>query len=38
MGMLADEWGMAQVWPNIVMLLGFAVVFFAIAVWRFKYE
>jgi ABC-2 type transport system permease protein len=38
MGMLADEWGMAQVWPNIVMLLGFAAVFFAIAVWRFRYE
>jgi ABC-2 type transport system permease protein len=38
MGILADNWGMAQAWPNILALLAFALVFFAIAVRRFKYE
>jgi len=38
MGILSDNWGLAQVWPNLLALLGFAVVFFVIAVWRFKYE
>ena len=30
--------GMAEVLPDAAVLLGFAVVFFAIGVWRFKYE
>jgi len=30
--------GMAQVLPDAAVLLGFAVVFFAVGVWRFKYE
>jgi ABC-2 type transport system permease protein len=38
MGLVADNWNLARTAPNILALLGFAVVFFAIAVWRFKYE
>jgi ABC-2 type transport system permease protein len=38
MGMLSDNWGMAQLWPNLLALFAFAAVFFAIAAWRFKYE
>jgi len=38
MGILGDNWGLAQVWPNILALLAFAAVFFALAVWRFRYE
>jgi ABC-2 type transport system permease protein len=38
MGMLSDNWGLAQIWPNILALLAFALVFFTIAVWRFRYE
>ena len=38
MGLIADNWSLAQTAPNILALLGFAVVFFAIAVWRFKFE
>jgi ABC-2 type transport system permease protein len=38
MGILADNWTLAQTAPNILALLGFAVVFFALAVWRFKFE
>ena len=38
MGLLGDNWTLAQVMPNILALFGFAVVFFAVAVWRFKFE
>jgi ABC-2 type transport system permease protein len=38
MGLVADNWTLAQTAPNIVALLGFAVVFFAVAVWRFRFE
>jgi ABC-2 type transport system permease protein len=38
MGLIADNWDLARTAPNILVLLGFAVVFFAVAVWRFKYE
>jgi ABC-2 type transport system permease protein len=38
MGLLADDWTVAQTMPNILMLVGFAVVFFAVAVWRFRYD
>lgn len=38
MGLLAGNWTLAQTAPNILILLGFAAVFFAVAVWRFKYE
>jgi ABC-2 type transport system permease protein len=38
MGLVADNWSLAQTAPNILVLLGFAVVFFAVAVWRFKFE
>jgi ABC-2 type transport system permease protein len=30
--------GMAEVLPDAAVLLGFAVVFFAVGVWRFKFE
>jgi ABC-2 type transport system permease protein len=38
MGIVADNWTLAQTAPNILVLLGFAVVFFAVAVWRFKFD
>ncbi len=38
MGLVADNWTLAQTAPNILALLGFAVVFFAVAVWRFRFE
>jgi ABC-2 type transport system permease protein len=38
MGILSDNWTLAQVAPNILALVGFAVVFFVVAVWRFKFE
>jgi ABC-2 type transport system permease protein len=38
MGLLADNWTLAQTAPNILALLGFAVVFFGVAVWRFRFE
>jgi ABC-type multidrug transport system permease subunit len=38
MGLVADNWTLAQVAPNVLALLGFAVVFFGVAVWRFKFE
>jgi ABC-2 type transport system permease protein len=30
--------GFAGVWPEALVLLGFALVFFIIGIWRFKYE
>jgi ABC-2 type transport system permease protein len=38
MGLVADNWTLAQTAPNIAALLGFAVVFFGVAVWRFRFE
>jgi hypothetical protein len=38
MGLVGDNWTLAQTAPNILALFGFAVVFFGIAVWRFKFE
>ena len=37
-GLIADKWSLAQSLPNILVLVGFGVVFFAIAVWRFRFE
>lgn len=36
--MLMRGQGLAGIWPNAVVLLGFAVVFFGVGVWRFRYE
>lgn len=30
--------GVADVWPIVLILLGFAVVFFVVGIWRFRYE
>lgn len=30
--------GVADVWPMMLILLGFAVVFFVVGIWRFRYE
>ncbi len=38
MGLVSDNWTLAQTAPNILALLGFAVVFFAVAVWRLKFD
>jgi ABC-2 type transport system permease protein len=38
MELLADDSGLLQVAPNILIVLGFALLFFALAVWRFKFE
>lgn len=38
MGLVADNWTLAQASPNILALLGFAAVFLAVAVWRFRFE
>ena len=38
MGLLAGNWTLAQTAPNILVLAGFAAVFFGIAVWRFRFE
>jgi len=38
MGLIADNWTLAQTLPNILAVLGFAVIFFGIAVWQFKFE
>jgi ABC-2 type transport system permease protein len=38
MGLVADGWTLADTAPNMLALLGFAAVFFAVAVWRFRFE
>jgi ABC-2 type transport system permease protein len=38
MRVMADGWTLAQVAPNILILFGFAAVFFVLAVWRFKFD
>ncbi len=37
-GIMTDGYTLAQVSPHILALLGFAVVFFGVAVWRFRFE
>ena len=36
-GLMTDGYTLGQVSPHILALLGFAVVFFAVAVWRFRF-
>ncbi|MEJ2735899.1 MAG: ABC transporter permease [Anaerolineae bacterium] len=38
MGVMSEGWTLAQVAPNILILLGFAAVFFVLAVWRFRFD
>jgi ABC-2 type transport system permease protein len=38
MGLVSDNWTLLQTVPNILAVLAFAVVFFGIAVWRFRFE
>jgi ABC-2 type transport system permease protein len=38
MRVMSDGWTLVQVAPNILILFGFAVVFFGVAVWRFRFE
>jgi hypothetical protein len=38
MGLVADNWTLAQTVPNILVLLGFAAAFFIVATWRFRFE
>jgi ABC-2 type transport system permease protein len=38
MSLLSGDWGLAQTLPNILALLAFSLVFFTIAVRRFRYE
>jgi ABC-2 type transport system permease protein len=38
MGLVGDGWTLVQTAPNILAILGFAVVFFAVAVWRFRFD
>jgi ABC-2 type transport system permease protein len=38
MGLVSDNWTLAQTAPNILVVFGFAVVFSGIAMWRFKFE
>ena len=38
MGLVGDNWTLLQTVPNILAVLAFAVVFFGVAVWRFRFE
>jgi ABC-2 type transport system permease protein len=38
MRVMSEGWTLMQVAPNILILLGFAVVFFVLAVWRFRFD
>jgi ABC-2 type transport system permease protein len=38
MGLLASNWTLAQTLPNVLVLCAFAVVFFAVALWRFRFD
>jgi ABC-2 type transport system permease protein len=38
MDILVRGQGVPGVWPEASALLGFAAVFFAVGVWRFRYE
>jgi ABC-2 type transport system permease protein len=35
---VVDGLGVGAVWPQALILLGFAVIFFLVAMWRFKFE
>lgn len=35
---IVDGHGVAAVWPQALILLGFALLFFLVAMWRFKFE
>jgi ABC-2 type transport system permease protein len=36
--LLLEGAGLADIWPNILILLGFGVVFFLVGLWRFRFE
>ncbi|MGD8997900.1 MAG: ABC transporter permease [Anaerolineae bacterium] len=36
--LLLDGAGLADIWPNVVVLFGFGVVFLLLGLWRFKFE
>jgi ABC-2 type transport system permease protein len=36
--LLLEGAGLADIWPNILILLGFGAVFFVLGLWRFRYE
>ena len=36
--LIQDGLGLAAVWPQALVLLGFALLFFLVAMWRFKFE
>jgi len=38
MGLVADGWTLTRTAPNVLAVFGFAGVFFALAVWRFRFE
>jgi ABC-type multidrug transport system permease subunit len=38
MRVMSEGWTLMQVAPNILILLGFAAVFFVLAVWRFRFD
>ena len=38
MRLMLEGAGLAEIWPNILALVGFGVVFLAIGLWRFRYE
>jgi len=38
MGLVADGWTLVDALPNIAALFGFAVVFGAVAIWRFRFS
>jgi ABC-2 type transport system permease protein len=36
--LLLEGAGLADIWPNILILVGFGLVFFLVGLWRFRYE
>jgi ABC-2 type transport system permease protein len=36
--LLLDGAGLVDIWPNILILLGFGVVSLLVGLWRFRYE
>jgi len=36
--LLLEGAGLADIWPNILILLGFGVIFLLVGLWRFRYE
>jgi ABC-2 type transport system permease protein len=37
-GLTVEAWTLAQTMPHILIVLGFAMVFFLVAVWRYRFE